>query len=98
MTVGVVDPETGEIRKAQVFIGVMGSSGLIYAEAHWHQDIANWIGAHKRMFNFFGGVPETIVPDNLKAGVKSACYYDPDLNPPIMSWLCIMVWPCCLPG
>ena len=33
------------------------------------------------MFEFFGGVPSLIVPDNLKAGVRHACYYDPDLNP-----------------
>jgi transposase len=81
MTVDVVDPKTGEIRKAQMFIGVIGASGLIYAEAHWHQNLANWTGAHVRMFKYFGGLPEYIVPDNLKAGVKSPCYYDPDINP-----------------
>jgi transposase len=33
------------------------------------------------MFSFFGGVPEIVVPDNLKAGVKNPCRYEPDLNP-----------------
>jgi len=81
MTASVVDPGTGEICKAEVFIGVVGANGLIYAEAHWQQTIPNWARAHVRMFEYFGGFPELIVPDNLKAGVKSPDFYDPDLTP-----------------
>jgi transposase len=80
-TIPVVDPDTGEIRQAQIFVGVLGASNYTYAEAHWSQDLPNWIGAHVRMFAFFGGVPEIVVPDNLKAGVKHPCRYEPDLNP-----------------
>ncbi len=80
-TVPVVDSETGEIRQAQIFVGVLGASNYTYVEAHWSQDLANWTAAHVRMFAFFGGVPELIVPDNLKAGVKHPCRYEPDLNP-----------------
>jgi transposase len=40
----------------------------------------NWIGGHVRALAFFGGVNQIIVPDNLKQGVKSPCWYDPDLN------------------
>jgi transposase len=80
-TVPVVDPQTGEIRQAQVFIGVLGASNYTYAETHWSQDLPGWTGAHARMFDFFGGVPEIVVPDNLKAGVKHPCRYEPDLNP-----------------
>jgi transposase len=80
-TVPVVDPQTGEIRQAQIFIGVLGASNYTYAEAHWSQDLPNWTGAHVRMFDFFGGVTEIIVPDNLKAGVKHPSRYEPDLNP-----------------
>jgi len=80
-TVPVVDPETGEVRQAQIFVGVLGASSYTYAEAHWSQDLPNWIGAHVRMFAFLGGVPEIVVPDNLKAGVKHPCRYEPDLNP-----------------
>jgi transposase len=79
-TVPVVDPETGEVRDAQIFIGVLGASNYTYAEAQWHQDLLNWMGAHVRMFAFLGGVPEIVVPDNLKAGVKHPCRYEPDLN------------------
>ena len=80
-TVPVVDRATGELREAQVFVGVLGASSYTYAEACWSQELPEWTGAHARMFEFFGGVPSLIVPDNLKAGVRHACYYDPDLNP-----------------
>lgn len=80
-TLPVCDPQTGEIRYAQIFIGVLGASNYCYVEAHWSQDLPNWINAHVRMFDFFGGAPEILVPDNLKAGVRHPCRYEPDLNP-----------------
>lgn len=80
-TVKVVDAETGEIRQAQVFIGVLGASNYTYAEAAWSQDLASWVGAHIRMFEFFGGTTEVVVPDNLLSGVKKADFYDPVINP-----------------
>ncbi len=80
-TAPVVDPETGEIQQAQIFVATLGASNYTYTEAHWSQDLANWIGAHVRALAFLGGVPEILVPDNLKAGVKSPNLYEPDLNP-----------------
>jgi transposase len=80
-TVPVVEPQTGEIRQAQVFVATLGASNYTYTEAHWSQDLPNWIGAHVRALAFLGGVPEVLVPDNLKAGVKSPHLYEPDLNP-----------------
>lgn len=80
-TVPITDPETGEVTKAQIFVGVLGASNYTYVEAHASQQLPNWIGAHVRMLNFFGGVPEVVVPDNLKAGVKSPHLYEPDINP-----------------
>ena len=80
-TMRVVDPETGEMREAQVFVATLGASNYTYAEAHWAQDLPNWIGAHVRAFQFLGGVPQVLVPDNLKAGVTRANLYEPDLNP-----------------
>ncbi len=79
--VPIVDPETGEFREAEIFIGVLGASGLIYAEAQWSQSLPNWTRAHVRMFDYFGGVPKLVIPDNLKSGVTKANFYDPDLNP-----------------
>jgi transposase len=80
-TVPIIDPHTGEVHAAQIFIGVLGASNYTYAEAHESQELPNWIGAHVRLFSFLGGVPEIVVPDNLKAGVKHPCRYEPDLNP-----------------
>jgi len=80
-TIPIVDPETGEIADAQVFVAAQGFSSYTYAEAVASQELANWIGAHVRAFDFFGGVNEILVPDNLKSGVTHPCRYEPDLNP-----------------
>lgn len=79
-TISVVNPETGEIRKAFVFVGALGGSSYTYAEAVCSQELPSWIASHVRMFAFFGGVPEVLVPDNLKTGVTKANYYEPDIN------------------
>jgi transposase len=79
--VPVIDPASGEIREMQIFVAVLGASNYTYAEAHLSQTLPNWIGAHVRALNFLGGAPEVLVPDNLKAGVKSPHLYEPDINP-----------------
>ncbi|MTI12011.1 IS21 family transposase, partial [Sansalvadorimonas verongulae] len=82
VTVPLVNPKTGEIaHKAQIFVAVLGASNYTYAEATLSQKSEDWLGSHVRAFDFFGGVPEMVVPDNLKSGVKNACRYEPDLNP-----------------
>ncbi len=80
-TMPVVDRDTGEIREAQIFVAVLGASNYTYAEATWTQGLADWIGSHRRAFSFLGGVPELVVPDNLRAGVSKAHRYEPDTNP-----------------
>jgi transposase len=80
-TVPIVDPQTGEIRDAQVFLAALGASSYTFAEASLAQDLPSWIDAHVHAFKFFQGVPEIIVPDNLKAGVTHPCRYEPDINP-----------------
>lgn len=81
MTMPIIDPHTGEITQAEIFVGVLSASGLIYAEAHLSQSLPNWVRAHVRMFDFFGGTPRILRPDNLKAGVTKPNFYEPDLNP-----------------
>ena len=78
--IGIVDPATGEIREAEIFVAVLGASNLTYAEATWTQQLPDWTGAHVRMFRFFGGAPRLLVPDNLKSGVNKASFYDPEIN------------------
>jgi transposase len=80
-TVPVIDPETGEIRQAHIFVATLGASNYTYVEAQWAEDLPNWIGGHVRAFAFLGGVPEIVVPDNPKTGVKHPSHYEPDLNP-----------------
>lgn len=86
-TVPVVDAPCGEVRDAEIFVAILGASNgparhaYTYAEAHESQTLANWLGAHVRTLSFLGGVPEVLVPDNLKTGVKSPDRYEPDLNP-----------------
>jgi len=80
-TVPVVDPGTGVIREAQVFVAAMGASHYAFVEATWTQGLQDWIMSHTRMLAFFGGCPQIVVPDNLKAGVTDPHLYEPDLNP-----------------
>ena len=75
------DPKTGEVHEADVYVAVLGCSGMLYAEATRGQDLASWVGAHIAAWEAFGGVSEVTVPDNLRAGVSKACFYDPELNP-----------------
>ncbi|MFQ5346045.1 MAG: IS21 family transposase [Mariprofundus sp.] len=80
-TIPIVDRTTGEEHPAQVFVAVMGASNYTFAEATLTQGLEDWTGSHVRAFEFMGGAPEIVVPDNLKSGVSKACRYDPDINP-----------------
>ncbi len=80
-TMPVVDPATGEVREAEIFVGALGASHYLYVEATWTQRLPDWIAAHVRMYEDFDGVPALTVPDNLKAGVQHASFYEPQLNP-----------------
>ena len=80
-TIPFINPKTGEIIETNLFVAALGASSYIYAEATLDMAEPNWIGSHVRMFEFFGGVPEIIVPDNTKTAVTKADRYEPDLNP-----------------
>jgi len=79
--VPVTDPRTGQVSEVPVFVAALGASSYTYVEVTAAEDLRSFIGAHCRAFEFFGGVPEVVIPDNLKAGVTHPCYYEPDLNP-----------------
>lgn len=80
-TMPVVNPDTGEVRQAQVFVAVLGASNYTFACASWSQKSEDWLNAHAEAFEFFGGVPELVVPDNLKSAVRKTHRYEPDINP-----------------
>jgi transposase len=79
-TVPVQDPHTGEVKYAQLFVACLGASNYSYAEATWTQGLADWISCHIHSYEYFQGVPQATIPDNLKSGVSRACRYDPDIN------------------
>jgi transposase len=73
----MVDSETGAVRAVELFVAVWGASNYTFAEATATQQIGDWLGSHVRAFEFFGGVPAVVVPDQLKTGVTGACRYEP---------------------
>jgi transposase len=77
----IVDPRTGEVTQAELFIGVLGASNFTYAEAFESQQLRCWIDGHVHAYEYWDGVPEITVPDNPKTSVLRPCWYDPDLNP-----------------
>lgn len=77
----VINADTGEITRAELFVAVWGASNYTYAEATLTQELPSWIGSHVRAFDYFGCAPRILVPDNLKSGVNKTCRYEPDLNP-----------------
>ncbi len=80
-TLPIVNQRTGEVSEAQIFVAVLGASSYTFAEATTSQGLGDWLGSHARAFEFYGGVPELVIPDNLKSAVSKPCRYEPELNP-----------------
>ena len=76
----VIDPATGELIDVEVFVAVLGASGMTYAQAVHSQKQQDVIGCVERCLSFFGGVPSAIVPDNMKAIVSNASRYEPQVT------------------
>jgi transposase len=76
----IVDRRAGEIRRAHIFVAVMGGSSLSFAHAGWTETLPDWIDAHVQAFAYFGGAARLLVPDNPKVAVIKACFYDPQVN------------------
>jgi transposase len=79
-TIPVINASTGEVTQTNIFVAVLGASSYTYAEATKTQTKADWIQSHVNMFNFFGGVTEMLVPDNLRSAVTKADRYEPEIN------------------
>jgi len=77
----ITDPETGKERLVEVFVAVLGASGLTYVEATASQQKQDWIRSNERALWYFGGVAAAIVPDNLRSGVSRSDPYEPGINP-----------------
>jgi len=85
-TMAVIDASTGEIRRAQLFVAVLGASNYTYAEATWTQATVDWLGAHTHVLEFIGGCPEVIVPDNARALVADPDRYEPAIGRAYQEW------------
>ena len=76
----MIDPKSQKLRKTHAFIMTLSHSRYRFVRFVFRQDVATWIDCHIRAFNFFGGVPYTILLDNLKSGVIKPDIYDPVIN------------------
>lgn len=79
-TLPITDKKTGEIKEAQLFLSTLGASSYTYAEVTWSQSTRDFVASNINAFEYFEGVPEILVPDNLKTGVQSPCRYEPVIN------------------
>jgi transposase len=77
----VVDRETGEMIDVELYVMVLGASNYTYAEATRTQTVADFVGSTVRAFEYYGCVPQVVVPDQLKSAVAKSDRYDPDINP-----------------
>ena len=81
-----VEPSTGEIVECELFVAVLGASNLTWAEATLTQQSQDWIGSNTRAVEFLGGVPEIVVPDQLRSGVSEPCRYEPRIQRTYHDW------------
>lgn len=75
-----IDPKTMSVNKMNIFVGSLCNSQKIFATASPTQSSEDFLDAHNQMFEYFGGVPKALIPDNLKAGVNKPHLYDPEIN------------------
>ena len=77
----IVDPKTGEITYVELFVAVLGASNYTYAEATRSQKKHDFVASTIRTLEYIGGVPELVVPDQLRSAVSGPDRYDPEINP-----------------
>lgn len=80
-TAFIIDRDTGEKIKAYIFVATLPCSQLSYAEATLSMDLHSWIDVHIHAYDYFGGVTQIVVPDNLKTGVTKHTSRELVLNP-----------------
>lgn len=76
-----IDKSSGKEVSVELFVCSWGASSYTYVEATASQQVKDFVASHVRAFTFFGVVPQALVPDNLRSGVKKSSKYDPTMNP-----------------
>ncbi len=84
--------ENDKRRRPHLFRAVLSYSRKAYSEVVWRQTSESFLRCLENAFRYFGGVTATVVPDNLKAGVLQADWYDPELNPKLEEFSTIVVY------
>ena len=79
-TLSIKDAATGEDIKVYIFVASLPYSQIFYVEGFLNMASQNWITGHINSFEYLDGVPEVLVPDNLKTGVTKANMGEPILN------------------
>jgi transposase len=80
LTMKYREPKGGSEKTLYVFVAVLPSSSYLYAQPFSDMKMASWIQGHVNAFEYFGGVPRILVPDNTKTAVIKASRYEPELN------------------
>ncbi len=80
-TLPIVDPRTGVVTPAHLFVCTLGASSYTFARLFWNETAESWCNGHALAFAYFRGCPEIIVPDNPKPVITKSCPYEPDVNP-----------------
>ena len=82
-TLSLTDPHTGGTQPQQIFVAALGASNMTYVEAMASQNLQQFTMAHVHAFEFLGGVPRAVIPDNLKSGVLHPHRYEPVVSLPM---------------
>lgn len=82
----IVDQTTGEIIEVEIFVAILGCSQLTYVEAVTSQKKVDLIAACENALHYFEGVPQAVVPDNLKSAVTKGSKYEAVINPEFASF------------
>jgi transposase len=80
LTMEIINPHTGEIKKAQIYVACLGASGYTFARAYRSQDKQDFVQGTVDALTYFGGSPDIAVPDNLKSAVVKPDRYEPEIN------------------
>lgn len=74
------DKQTGQRVEVELFVAVLGASNYTFAQVSPSQQGPDFIASHVAAFEFLGGVPRVVVPDQLRSGVSGPCRYEPSLQ------------------
>jgi len=77
----ITDPHTGEVKMCPLFVSVLGASNFTFVRLFESETAEAWCTGQARAFEYFGGCPEMVVPDNPRAVISRACPYEPDVHP-----------------